>query len=95
MVCTSDLFARREEGKAVGLEIVTTVFDDVSLLCAPQIAHVRTMFCCCFPTEPSNKLPQSVQKTRDPIYFISKCLISDIQVERYSPIADMVGSVLS
>ena len=30
MVCTSDLFARREEGKAVGLETVTTVFDEVS-----------------------------------------------------------------
>jgi hypothetical protein len=30
MVCTSERFARNEDGKAVGLETVTTVFDDVS-----------------------------------------------------------------
>lgn len=30
MVCTSDRFARRAEGKASGLERVTTVLEDVS-----------------------------------------------------------------
>ena len=32
IVCTSDLFARSDDGNAVGLETVTTVFEDVSLL---------------------------------------------------------------
>jgi hypothetical protein len=31
IVCTSDLFARNDDGKAVGLETVTTVLDDVSM----------------------------------------------------------------
>jgi hypothetical protein len=31
IVCTSDLFARNDDGKAVGLETVTTVLDDVSV----------------------------------------------------------------
>lgn len=30
MVCTSDRFARKADGKAVGLETVTTVLEDVS-----------------------------------------------------------------
>jgi hypothetical protein len=30
MVCTSDRFARRDDGKAVGLECVMTVLDEVS-----------------------------------------------------------------
>jgi hypothetical protein len=85
IVCTSDRFARREDGKAVGFECVTTVLDEVSeesrsawqhgytaqcsesapLQDAPQTAQVKTAFC--LPALPSSRLPQSVQKTREPI----------------------------
>jgi hypothetical protein len=45
-VCTSDRFARKVEGKAVGLECVTTVLEDVSVENACQClpAHVRIMY---------------------------------------------------
>ena len=39
MVCTSDLFARNDDGKAVGLETVTTVLDDVSSTGQPGYLH--------------------------------------------------------
>lgn len=37
MVCTSDLFARNADGKAVGLERVTTVLEDVSEACCERL----------------------------------------------------------
>jgi hypothetical protein len=98
MVCTSDRFARKEDGKAVGLECVTTVFEEVSacesyqhtprdlvqaftiavpLHVAPQMAHVKVTFF--FPALPSSRLPQSLQKMREPIadmvddFVVVKC----------------------
>jgi hypothetical protein len=65
MVWTSDRFARRDDGKAVGLECVTTVLEDVSLHDAPQMAHVKVTFF--LPALPSSRLPQSLQKMSEPI----------------------------
>lgn len=38
-VCTSDRFARKAEGKAVGLETVTTVLEDVSVIAPSALAY--------------------------------------------------------
>jgi hypothetical protein len=79
-VWTADRFARRREGNDEGFVLVITVFEDVSenyqhlvslvaghppLFSAPQQSQTKTVFTS--PVELSNKLPQSVQNTNDPI----------------------------
>ena len=81
MVWTSERFARSAEGKAVGFERVTTVLEEVSVTSqgrcwrlgtqdiplheAPHMVQVKMAFC--LPALPSSRLPQSVQKTREPM----------------------------
>jgi hypothetical protein len=81
-VWTADRFARRREGNDEAFVLVITVFEDVSenyqqdflvslvaghppLFSAPQQSQTNTVFTS--PVELSNKLPQSVQNTNDPI----------------------------
>jgi hypothetical protein len=65
MVWIADRFCRRSEGKEEALVLVVMAFEAVSLFSVPQHSHFRTE--SLIPLEGSSKMPQSVQKTRDPI----------------------------
>jgi hypothetical protein len=58
MVCTSERFARNEDGKAVGLETVTTVLDDVSK-CDTSVTGSYTF--AIFRRIPLHRAPQTSQ----------------------------------
>ena len=67
--CTSDRFCRNADGKALGFDLVVIEVDAVSLLRVPQMVQVKIAFAS--PVDPSSRLPQSVQNTREPIAAIS------------------------
>lgn len=49
----------------MGFDLVVMAVDDVSLFSIPHTSHLKTAFSS--PEDPSNRLPQSVQKTSDPM----------------------------
>lgn len=98
MVCTSDLFARRAEGNAVGFDRVTTVLEEVSAISLLDCAGANIQIHCVplhdapqmaqvritflLPALLSSRLPQSVQKMSEPIADIVVRCCCSLDVRR-------------
>jgi len=92
-VWTSERFARSDDGNASGLDFVTITLTEVSSHFAPQISHSRVFFCR--PLELSSRLPQSGQKTRDPIADIVRDGQESLEVKVRPVISDAISREIS